>query len=401
MIKILIADDRPTTRYMLKKNLCEWGYDVVEATDGTEAWKLLQIEPFPRIAILDWMMPGIDGVEICKKLQKDKSLPFIYTILLTSKKEREDLVYALENGAHNFQSKPFSPAELRSHLNVAKRLVEADDQLKKYAAQMEQLAEIRARQLIHADRLATLGTLAAGITHEISSPITYVAANTELASNHWRKIRIFLKELLSGNPDQSNNILKSMDKIEKALDRISNGSYRIIKIVRGISSFSRKESAQKEQLNIHDCINVALQLCQNQLKYNIIVKKNYASDIPLIWGNPHQLEQVFVNLISNAAHAMSQFKQGKLMISSEVSTNEVHVRIVDTGPGISDDVINDIWDPFFTTKPEEKGTGLGLSICKEIITRHGGHLWVKNIPDKGACFTVSLSLNEIVYNNSK
>ncbi|KPA18145.1 Response regulator receiver sensor signal transduction histidine kinase [Candidatus Magnetomorum sp. HK-1] len=394
MIKILIADDRPTTRYMLKKNLCEWGYDVVEAIDGIEAWKVLQTKPFPRIAILDWMMPGIDGVDICKKLQKDKTLPFIYTILLTSKKEREDLIYALENGAHNFQSKPFSPAELRSHLNVAKRLVEADDQLKKYATKMEELAEIRARQLIHADRLATLGTLAAGITHEISSPITYVAANSELASNHWHKVRKFLDETLSGNTNQSNDIFKSVNKIEKALDRISNGSYRIIKIVRGISFFSRKESTQKEQLNIHDCIDVALQLCQNQLKYNVLVQKDYQSNLPLIWGNTHQIEQMFVNLISNAAHSMSQIKQGHLTIRSEELDKEIQIEIKDSGPGISNDVINDIWDPFFTTKPEEKGTGLGLSICKEIVDRHGGTICVKNIPDSGACFTITLPIHE-------
>jgi signal transduction histidine kinase len=394
MIKVLIADDRPTTRYMLNKNLTEWGYDVVEATNGNEAWKLLHMEPFPRIAILDWIMPGIDGVEICKKLQLEKTLPFIYTILLTSKKNREDLVYALENGAHNFQSKPFSPAELRSHLNVAKRLIEADDKLKQYAMQMEKLAEIRAKQLIHADRLATLGTLAAGITHEISSPITYVAANSELALNHWHKIRFFLEEIVSSNPDQSNNILKSMNKIDKALDRIANGSNRIITIIRGISSFSRKESVQKEPININDCIDVALQLCLNQLKYFITVKKSYTQDIPEIWGNPHQIEQVFVNLISNAAHAMNPFKEGTLTISSTISDNEVQVNITDTGPGISDSVINNIWDPFFTTKPEEKGTGLGLSICKEIISRHGGNIWVKNSPDNGACFTISLPLNK-------
>jgi len=394
MIKVLIADDRPTTRYMLKKNLCEWGYDVVEAIDGIEAWKMLQTKPYPRIAILDWMMPGIDGVDICKKLRKDKTLPFIYTILLTSKKEREDLVYALENGAHNFQSKPFSPEELRSHLNVAKRLVEADDQLKKYVAQMEELADKRARQLIHADRLATLGTLAAGITHEISSPITYIAANTELASTHWHKMRKFIDESLSGNKDQSNDIFKSINKIEKALGRISEGSHRIMKIVRGISFFSRKESAQKEQLNIHDCIDVALQLCQNQLKYNIVVQKEYQPNLPLIWGNTHQIEQVFVNLISNAAHAMSQSKQGNLIISSKIKENEIIVEIKDTGPGISKDVINDIWDPFFTTKPEEKGTGLGLAICKEIIDRHGGSICVESIPDRGACFKISLPIHE-------
>jgi len=391
MIKVLIADDRPTTRYMLMKNITEWGYQVIEAIDGDQAWQLLNTKPYPRIAILDWMMPGLDGVEICKKLQKEPSLPLIYTILLTSKKEREDLVYALENGAHNFQSKPFSPVELRSHLNVAKRLVESDDQLKKYATQMEQIAEVRAKQLIHADRLATLGTLAAGITHEISSPITYVSANTESASNHWRKIRNFIQEHLKENND---NVANSIKKIDRSLARISSGTFRIIKIVRGISSFSRKEHAQKEKINIHDCIDLALQLCQNQLKYNIHVDKKYLSELPMVLGNQHEIEQVFVNLISNAAHAMSQNQKGTLILSSQVVDNDILVEITDNGLGISDKDLENIWDPFFTTKPEEKGTGLGLSICKEIIARHNGHIDVESICGEGSCFKISLPIFE-------
>jgi len=394
MIKVLIADDRPTTRYMLKKNIRDWGYEVVEAIDGDQAWTILQTKPYPRIAILDWMMPGLDGVEICKKLQNSKSMPLIYTILLTSKKEREDLVYALESGAHNFQSKPFSPVELRSHLNVAKRLVESDDQLKKYAAQMEQIAEIRAKQLIHADRLATLGTLAAGITHEISSPITYVSANTESAANHWRKVRHYIQTHLK---DSNEKIASSIEKIDRSLERISSGTFRIIKIVRGISSFSRKEHAQKEKINIHDCINLALQLCQNQLKYNIQVQINFVSEIPMILGNQHEIEQVFVNLIANAAHAMSHKSSGQLVISSQVNDNDIIVNIKDNGIGMSDDVLESIWDPFFTTKPEEKGTGLGLSICKEIIARHDGHIRAESVPEEGSCFIISLP----IYNDKK
>jgi signal transduction histidine kinase len=339
------------------------------------------------------MMPGFDGVEICKKLQ-NSSLPFVYTILLTSKKEREDLVYALENGAHNFQSKPFSPVELRSHLNVAKRLVESDDQLKRYAAQMEQIAEVRAKQLIHADRLATLGTLAAGITHEISSPITYVSANTDSASNHWRKVRNFVLDHLKENNE---TIATSIEKIDRSLARISSGTLRIIKIVRGISSFSRKEHAQKEKINIHDCINLALQLCQNQLKYHVQVQTKFDSDLPMVLGNQHEIEQVFVNLISNAAYAMSLKKTGKLEISSRVIDNEIHIDIHDNGIGISDKVLESIWDPFFTTKPEEKGTGLGLSICKEIIARHDGLISVESMPDVGSCFTITLP----IYNDKK
>ncbi|MEE8575349.1 MAG: diguanylate cyclase [Thermodesulfobacteriota bacterium] len=140
-MKILLADDSPTTLFALKKSLEEWGYEVLEFNDGAEAWRALNAEDPPRIAILDWMMPEMDGIEVCKKLQARTGSPFVYTILLTSKSEKEDLVLGLESGAHNFQSKPISPEELRSHVNVGRRLVEADDKLKEYATEMEVLAQ--------------------------------------------------------------------------------------------------------------------------------------------------------------------------------------------------------------------------------------------------------------------
>lgn len=128
------------------------GYEVVEAPDGEMAWHALNSADPPRIAIIDWMMPRIDGVEICRRLSERKTGPFIYTILLTSKTEREDLVYALNNGAHNFQSKPISPEEIRAHINVGERLVESDDKLKEYAEGLKLYA-------IEMERLATVDSL--------------------------------------------------------------------------------------------------------------------------------------------------------------------------------------------------------------------------------------------------
>jgi len=139
-MKVLVADDSPTTRFALKKSLVEWGYEVVEADNGEDAWRFLIKKDPPRIAVLDWMMPKVDGVEICRRLQEQEESPFVYTILLTAKSDPEDLVFGLENGAHNFQSKPYSPVELRSHISVGRRLVEADDKIKEYAARMELLA---------------------------------------------------------------------------------------------------------------------------------------------------------------------------------------------------------------------------------------------------------------------
>jgi diguanylate cyclase (GGDEF)-like protein len=141
-MKILIADDKKSTRFMLKKYITDWGHTAVEASDGDKAWEVLNQEDGPRIAILDWIMPEINGVQICARLNDRKNLPFIYTILMTSKNSEQDLIFALENGAHNFQTKPISPGELHSYINVGIRLVQADDKLKEYAEKMEHLARI-------------------------------------------------------------------------------------------------------------------------------------------------------------------------------------------------------------------------------------------------------------------
>ncbi len=163
VMRVLVADDRKTTRFVLNKNLIKLGYEVIEASNGEEAWNILNTDSPPRIAVLDWMMPGINGVEICKKLGERKDGPFIYTILLTSKTEKEDLVYALDNGAHNFQSKPITAEEIRSHVNVGRRLVEADDKLKEYAAERERYAVEReqyaAAMKTHAEEMERLATI--------------------------------------------------------------------------------------------------------------------------------------------------------------------------------------------------------------------------------------------------
>ncbi|MCP4110253.1 MAG: diguanylate cyclase [Desulfobacteraceae bacterium] len=139
-MKLLIADDDSMTRIALRKNLQKWGYEIAEAKDGAEAWDILCAEKPPRIAILDWMMPEMEGTEICHCLQKSEKHPFIYTILLTVKRDRDDIVEGLDSGAHDFLSKPVHASELRSRIGVGVRLVQAEDRLRDYAEKMEQFA---------------------------------------------------------------------------------------------------------------------------------------------------------------------------------------------------------------------------------------------------------------------
>ncbi len=128
-MKLLIADDELSTRTLLRTCVTKWGYTVVEAGDGLEAMTFLRSQDPPRIAVLDWMMPGLDGVEICSRLQDKPNEQLTYTILLTCKAEKEDVIHALDQGSHDFLSKPVHVGELKSRIAVGKRLVEANDRL--------------------------------------------------------------------------------------------------------------------------------------------------------------------------------------------------------------------------------------------------------------------------------
>lgn len=130
-MKILIADDDTFTRVALNRLLEKWGYEVVQAQDGRDAWESLCKEDPPRIAILDWMMPELEGVNICHRLKQRKGFPFIYTMLLSVRREKKDIVLALDSGAHDFLSKPVHAGELRSRIAVGVRLVQAEDDIRR------------------------------------------------------------------------------------------------------------------------------------------------------------------------------------------------------------------------------------------------------------------------------
>ena len=163
-MKLLIAEDELSTRTLLRTCVTKWGYTVIEAGDGLEAMTLLrsQEEP-PRIAVLDWMMPGLDGVEICSRLQEKPNEQLTYTILLTCKSEKEDAVHALDQGAHDFLSKPVHIGELKSRIAVGKRLVEANDRL-------HELDRLKDRFL----RMAA---------HDLKNPLGFIISMTELLTD--------------------------------------------------------------------------------------------------------------------------------------------------------------------------------------------------------------------------
>ena len=246
----------------------------------------------------------------------------------------------------------------------------------------------RTRQLIHAQRLASLGTLAAGIAHEINNPATFITGNLQTLEQFWNKISEHLGVKMAADADPK--IEYMINEFPAMIESIRIGADRITTMVSGLKAFARKDSVLKGVTDIKECIKEALKLTHNRLKHYIQVETYMSSDLPLIWANSQQLVQVFVNLLINAADAIGQ-QDGKITISAQpVEDGLLEIRLADTGHGMSPDVIAQIFDPFYTTKPKPQGTGLGLSITHGIIKDHLGTIDVFSRPYQETTFVITL-----------
>ena len=395
-MKILIAEDDPASRIALKTILQKWGHEIVVAEDGNHAWKILQTDS-PKLAILDWMMPGIEGVELCRRIREKTDGDYVYIILLTVKVENEEIVAGLDAGADDYITKPFDREVLRSRVAVGARIVqyetllaEKNVQLQRYGSEMEKLAQERSKQLIHAERMATVGLLSAGIAHEINNPTAFIAGNIQTLERFCTDMEPALRQQIQQNGEDTQKLEFILDEMPKTVEGIRKGVMRISRIVKGLKSFCRKNENSVAACDINTCVEQALELCHNALKYYVTIEQDLAENLPQIMADSQQIEQVLINLFVNAADAMTEYGQGTLTIKTQSTDNSVVVKVSDTGQGIPDDKLDDIWQPFFTSKPPDKGTGLGLFTVRGIIENHEGQIKAENKPTGGAEFTITL-----------
>ncbi len=390
-MKVLIVDDDAATRFLLEDLVSEWDYETIVVSTGEEAWNILQGKDAPRIVLSDWMMPGISGIDLCRKVKERRDHAYVYFILLTSKNQKKDLLAGLDAGADDFLSKPVDPTELRSRLAVGNRTVDFDEQIRRYASQMETLAEERAKQLIHSERLATLGTLAAGVAHEIGNALTLVTGNIDLFEVFSNDIQDLLRDYPGNDDEKIERSKELLEDMPEMLNGMLRGSSHLREIVKGLKSFSRKDLGEYIDCSIHDCITEAFLICDNNLKYRVKTKKTLCENLPMVKAIPQQLGQVLTNLLLNAADAMGS-GGGELHVRTESQEGGVRIVVEDEGPGIPEDKLESIWEAFFTTKGREKGTGLGLAISKGIIEDHGGTIIAENRKEGGARFIITLPL---------
>jgi len=310
------------------------------------------------------------------------------SILLTSRSEPEDIVQGLEAGADDYIAKPYNNAELKARVDAGKRTLQLQAKIRHYAEEMETLARERAVQLAHSDRMATLGILSAGIAHEINNPMSFIAVSAQTIEQNWGPVQACLDgEATSRQMDQARLLATEMPAI---LEDITSGVERIQSIVNGLKTYSRSDSRKQNGIRVTDCVDTALRLCNNRIKYHVTVNNRLPPDLPAVCANKNELEQVFINLFINAADAMEETGGGSLTLTGTAREKGLCIRVADSGPGIPAEKVSRLFAPFFTTKKVGKGTGLGLSISRNIIEDHGGGLTARNHPDGGAEFSVFL-----------
>ena len=264
--------------------------------------------------------------------------------------------------------------------------------LKKAAAE----EAIRQKQLIQADKMASLGVLVSGIAHEINNPNNFILLNARLFSRIWTDILPVLDDYRERSGDFSVAGMpysSSRDKLAQSLDGILQGSDRIQNITRRLTEYAKSDvGTLTDPVDINKVVAMAIVITENLIgKSTANFRVDYGAGLPLIRGNAQQLEQVVINLITNACQSLSD-KSGDVRIKTYSSreTGEVGVVVKDSGSGIREADLKYIMDPFFTTKRDQGGTGLGLSVSNNIVKNHGGSLVLTSDPNRGTKAIVSL-----------
>ncbi len=297
---------------------------------------------------------------------------------------------------------------LGSARKLAIDLEQQNRQLITHKAEREKAyADLHASQaiILQQEKMASIGQLAAGVAHEVNNPIGFITSNLNSLGKYLEKFFTFIEAQDRLVCTQDNNPLKeevealrkklkldylledSQDLIKESLD----GAERVRKIVQGLKSFSRTDQSDQGMANLNECIDSTVNLVWNELKYKTTLHRDYGQ-LPPILCYPQKLNQVFMNLLVNAAQAIE--KQGEITLKTRHEDNHIRIWISDTGCGIPPENLQKIFEPFFTTKDVDKGTGLGMSIAFEIIKQHQGTISVSSEVGKGTTFTIELPLEE-------
>ncbi len=418
-LRVLIADDDRAIRALLALHISAAGHEVIHVVNGTEAIETLKQDTDIQVAILDWHMPGgIEGVELCQQVSR---LPQpVYVIVVTAEDRSHVTAEALNAGAHDYIMKPWIKDVLLARVGVAGRLISMRRQLEATTSELERrIAEQQTlqAQLLHAQKMESIGQLAAGIAHEINTPIQYVGDNTRFVRDTINGVLMFIEDLSSlmpaikdghVKPEQIADLEAALHRLDfefikeetpQAIEQTLGGVDRVAEIVRAMKEFSHPGGSEKVQADLNRSIESTIAVCRNSWKYVADLETDFEKNLPATPCLVGEFNQVILNLIVNAADAIGEVVgergegKGRITIRTRRVGEFVEIRVCDTGGGIPEAHRRRIFDPFFTTKEVGKGTGQGLAISHDVIVnKHGGTIDFESETGVGTTFTIRLPL---------
>ena len=399
--QILIVEDDGIIAMDIESRLKQLGYGVSAIVgSGEEAIEKVK-ENTPDLVLMDSVLKGeMDGIEAAEIIRSRFGIPVIFLAAHADEKRLERAKLSMPFG---YILKPFQNKDLRITLEMALYTTKVEAEQRRIQDELRlayQNLKNSQFQLIQANKMVALGTLVAGVVHEINNPNNFIAINTSVVGKAWQSIIPILEEYYTANGDFHIGGLPFSTMRERMLQLlagIADGSNRIKKIVGDLKRFAQPGMPTAlEHIDVNSVVKSALVLLGNMIKnatHNF--KVEYGLKIPLIDGNFLQLEQVVINLLQNACQALPEKGKG-IFVSTSYDQEEqtVLIEVRDDGVGIPENCLSQVMDPFFTTKRSAGGTGLGLSVSATIVKEHHGHINVASESGQGATFTVSLPVSQ-------
>jgi signal transduction histidine kinase len=385
--RVLIIDDEKVILDLTSIILRNRGYQVATAADAVTGLALIP-QMNPQLVLLDFMMPGMDGLTALKEIKQN--FPDTYVIMFTGKGSEEIAVELMKSGASDYVLKPFNNQDLveriesvlkiravelknRELMAERERLLEEIEawnrELEKRAQEKTEALQRAQAEIVLSEKLATLGYLAAGMAHEIRNPLN--------------SISLFVQLIKSGldEPDRSEYI----EKILKEVDRIDG-------ILRKLLDAAKRPKFEISNVRIDQIIDNTLEVFKPQIAVQKIAVELELSRVPeALQADPSEIEQIFTNLFLNAIHEMPD--GGKLKVQLDHDDHDVIIRVSDTGKGIPTAHLPNIFDPFFTTK--SRGSGMGLSVVLRIVKTYKGKIEVESTSEQGTTFCVRLPFHAL------
>ena len=404
---IMIIDDEAENIDFLKGLLDQFGFNLVAASKGEDAIRLLE-NTFPDIILLDVLMPGMDGFEVCRRIKENKRTKDIPILFMTALTDPVNKVAGLEIGGADYITKPFQKEEVLTRLKThfvmrqlqlqlqetrqtlddqvsfqTRELKKSNEQLKKELIEQKRMEKI----LKQAQKMEAVSTLSRGIAHDFNNILSIIIGYCDLAS-------------MESLPETS--------IVGDSLEKIHTAAFRAKGLVQDLLIFCRETDQDKTLIRISPILSSIINFLKSDFPSSIELKMNLKEETGTILADISKIQQLVLNLCQNAIQAMAT-TGGKLTIGltsifldseqasdypNMASGHYARILIQDTGPGMDPEILERIFDPYFTTKEPREGTGLGLAVAFGIAVSHGGTILVESQPGKGSSFEVLLPLRQ-------